>query len=222
MSYHKIHWIHTTPKIRLSNGDPICHLSPRDDLCNTEKTTLRYINHPRIYIFPTTKEGFINHPTLCRMRLRVTTATLTPLCIGVLTLLPFFLFTKYSTQITQWHIPKNIVHPLLLFLIFHSYIINALPPSTNSEYNDNSGINFSLQFTLNQVDSTTNLLDNVVLTEVFLRPTEKPWSVSPHRLISKKTRSKKKSFHKNQKLRSVSKPLCLGSVDLDSNDDIIP
>ena len=94
--------------------------------------------------------------------------------------------------------------------------------STNSEYDDHSGINFPLQFAPNQVDSTTNLLDNVVLTEVVLRPIKKPRSVGPHRSIWKKTRSKKKSLLKNNKLRSVGKPLCLGSVDPDSDNNIVP
>ena len=54
---------------------------------------------------------------------------------------------------------------------------------TNSEYNDHSVLNFPLQFTPNQVDSTTNLLDEVVLTEVVLQSTEKPKSVGPHKSI---------------------------------------
>ena len=62
----------------------------------------------------------------------------------------------------------------------------------------------------------------MVLTKVVLRPTKKPRSIGPHRSISKKTRSKKKSLLNNNKLRSVSKPLCLGSVDPDSDDDIVP
>ena len=40
--------------------------------------------------------------------------------------------------------------------------------STNSEGNNYSVINFPLQFAPKQVDSTTDLLDNVVLTEVVL------------------------------------------------------
>jgi len=48
---------------------------------------------------------------------------------------------------------------------------------TNSEYDDYSGINLPLQFAPNQVDSTIDPLDNVVLTEVVLRPTKKPRSV---------------------------------------------
>ena len=38
--------------------------------------------------------------------------------------------------------------------------------STNSEYDDQSGLNFPLQFFCNQVSSTTNLLDDVVSTKV--------------------------------------------------------
>ena len=67
---------------------------------------------------------------------------------------------------------------------------------TNSEYDDHSGINFPLHFAPNQVDSNTNLLDDVVLNEVVLRQTEKLRSVAQHRSISKKTRGKKKSLLK--------------------------
>ena len=81
-------------------------------------------------------------------------------------------------------------------LHFNKLDINNTHLLTNSKYNDHSVINFPLQFAPNQVDSTTNLLDDVVLTEVVLQPTEKPRSVGPHRLISKKTRSKKKSLLK--------------------------
>ena len=59
---------------------------------------------------------------------------------------------------------------------------------TNSEYNDYSNINFPLQFAPNQVDPTTNLLDDVVITEIVLRPTKKPRSIGPHRSISTKNR----------------------------------
>ena len=54
-------------------------------------------------------------------------------------------------------------------LHFNKLDINDNYLSTDSEYNDYSVINFPLQFALNQVDSTTNLLDDVVLTEVVLR-----------------------------------------------------
>ena len=119
-----------------------------------------------------------------------------------------------------------VIHKYTIFksslLHFNKLNINNNHLLTNSEYDDYSGINFPLQFHPNQVDSTTDLLDDVVLTEVVLRPTEKPRSVGPHRLILKKTRSKKKSLLKNNKLRSVSKPLCLESVDNNSDDDIVP
>ena len=62
---------------------------------------------------------------------------------------------------------------------FNKFDIDNNNLSTNSKYNDHSVINFPLQFAPNQVDSTTNLLDDVVLTEIFLRPTEKLWSVGP-------------------------------------------
>ena len=71
--------------------------------------------------------------------------------------------------------------------------------STNSTYNDHSVLNFPLQFTPNQVDSTTNLLDEVVLTEVILQPTEKPRSVGPHKLILKKNGNKRKLHLENKK-----------------------
>ena len=45
--------------------------------------------------------------------------------------------------------------------------------STNSEYDNRSSINFSLHHALNQVDLNTDLLDEVILTEVVLRPTKK-------------------------------------------------
>jgi len=55
---------------------------------------------------------------------------------------------------------------------------------------------------LNQTDSNIDLLDNVLLTKVVLRPTEKPRSVGPHESKSEKTRNKKKSRLKNKKFRS--------------------
>ena len=45
------------------------------------------------------------------------------------------------------------------------------------EYND------QLCF-INQVDSNTDLLDNVILQQVVMQPTEKPRSVGPHKLRS--------------------------------------
>ena len=111
---------------------------------------------------------------------------------------------------------------MLSLLHFNKLDIDNNHVSTNLEYDDHFGINLPLQFTLNQVGYTSNLLDNVVLTEVVLPPTERPRSVGSHKSISKITRSKKKSLLKNNKLSSVSKPLCLGLVDPDSNDDMVP
>ena len=61
----------------------------------------------------------------------------------------------------------------------------------DSEYIDRSCINFPCHRVLNQVDSDTDLLDNVILTKVALRPTKKPRSVGPHKSKSKKTTSKR-------------------------------
>ena len=79
----------------------------------------------------------------------------------------------------------------LSLLHFNELDIDNNHVLTNSEYDDQSGFNFPLQFALNQVDSTTNLLDDVVLTKVVLRPTEKPRSVGLHRLIPKKLEAKR-------------------------------
>ena len=45
--------------------------------------------------------------------------------------------------------------------------------STNSEYDNRFNNNFPIHHALNQVDSNTDLLDKMILTEVVLRPTEK-------------------------------------------------
>ena len=91
---------------------------------------------------------------------------------------------------------------------------------TNSEYNDHTVNNFPLQFATNQVDSTTNLLDNVVLTEVVIRPTEKPRSAGPYRLILKKNGNKRKSRLENKKFRSMCKPLYGITTDPDINNGL--
>ena len=52
---------------------------------------------------------------------------------------------------------------------------------TDSGYDNNSYINLPFHRTLNQIYSSTNLLDDVILTEVIIRPTEKPRSVGPHK-----------------------------------------
>ena len=65
--------------------------------------------------------------------------------------------------------------------------------STNSTYYNRSNTNFPLHNALKKVDSNTNLLDKVILTEVVLRTTKKPRIVGPHKLISKKNDNKRKS-----------------------------
>ena len=51
-------------------------------------------------------------------------------------------------------------------LHFNEFDMNNNHLSVNLTYNDNSVLNFPLQFTTNQVGYTTDLLDEVVLTEV--------------------------------------------------------
>ena len=74
--------------------------------------------------------------------------------------------------------------------------------------NGDLSINYlPLHHALNQVDSNTNLLDEVILTEVVLLPTKKPRSVGPHKSILQKNSNKRKSRLGNMKFRSVSKLL---------------
>ena len=75
------------------------------------------------------------------------------------------------------------------------------------EYIDRFCINFPYYCVLNQVDLDTNLLDNVILTKIVLRPTKKTRSLGPHKSKLEKTISKKKSCLKNKKFRSVSTQL---------------
>ena len=53
---------------------------------------------------------------------------------------------------------------------------------------------------LNQVDLNTNLLDNVILQQVVMEPTEKPRSVGPNKPRSKKT-TYKKIMHQKQEIQ---------------------
>ena len=76
---------------------------------------------------------------------------------------------------------------LKLFLLhFEELNIGNDDLSTNSEYDNHSTFNFPFHHALNQVDSNTDLVDKVILTEVVLRPTKKPRSVGQHKSISKK------------------------------------
>ena len=88
-------------------------------------------------------------------------------------------------------------------------------------YDNHSCINFPFYGALNQVYSSTNLLDKVILTEVAIQPTIKPRSVGPHKLISKKNRNRKKSRLENKKLRSVNEPVYSVLVDPSSDKGII-
>ena len=57
-------------------------------------------------------------------------------------------------------------------LHFDELVIGKNHLSTNSGSDNHSCINFPFHHALNQVDSSTNLLDKVILTEVVFRPTE--------------------------------------------------
>ena len=87
------------------------------------------------------------------------------------------------------------------------------------EYIDRFCIDFPSHCVLNQVDSDTNLLDIVLLTKNDLQPTKKPRSVGPHKLKLEKTTSKKKSYLKNKKLRSVSIQLREGYSESSSGEE---
>ena len=75
--------------------------------------------------------------------------------------------------------------------------------STHSGYDNYSSIDFPFHWIFNQVVSSNNLLDKVVLTEVITQPIKKPRSVGPHKLIPKKNRNKGKSRLENTKFRGV-------------------
>ena len=107
-----------------------------------------------------------------------------------------------------------------LYYISTNSELNNNHLSTNSEYNDHFVLNFSLQFTLNQVDSTTDLLDEVVLTEVVLQPTKKPRSVDPHKSILMENDNKRKSHQENKKFRSVYKPTYGTTADHNVNNSL--
>ena len=57
-------------------------------------------------------------------------------------------------------------------LHFNKLDANNIHLLTKSEYNEHSILIFPPCFTCNQVDSTTDLLDDVELTEVVLQPTK--------------------------------------------------
>ena len=108
----------------------------------------------------------------------------------------------------------------LSILHFNKLDIDNNHLSTNSEYDNYSSIYFPIESAPNQVDSTTDLLDDVVLTEVVLQPTEKPRSVGPHKSILKKNGNKRKSRLGNKKFRSVCKPLYGITADPNINNGL--
>ena len=103
-------------------------------------------------------------------------------------------------------------------LHFNKLDVNSIHLSTNLEYNDHLILIYPPRFTHNQVDSTTDLFDDVDLNEVILRPTEKPRSVGPHKSILKKNGNKRKSHQENKKFRSVCKPTYGTTADHNVNN----
>ena len=94
--------------------------------------------------------------------------------------------------------------------------------SMDSGYDNHSYINLPYRQGFNQVDSSINLQDEVILPKVVTRPTEKPRSVGPHKLIPKKNRKKKESRLENKKFRNVIQPLYGISADHNINNGLKP
>ena len=92
--------------------------------------------------------------------------------------------------------------------------------STKSEYDNRSNINFQLHNAINQVSLNTDLLDEVILTKVILRPIKKPRSVGPHKSILKKNGNKRKSRLGNKKFRSMYKLLYGITADPNSTNGL--
>ena len=92
----------------------------------------------------------------------------------------------------------------------------------DSLYNNHSCVNLLYCQGPNQVDSSINLLDKMVLTKVVTRPTKKTKGVGSHKLIPKKTRNKRKSRLENKKISSASKALYGVSADPNSDNGIKP
>ena len=63
--------------------------------------------------------------------------------------------------------------------------------STDSGYDNHSCINFPFHSAINQVYSSTDLRDEVILTKVVIQPTKKTRSVDPHKSIPKKIETKR-------------------------------
>ena len=76
--------------------------------------------------------------------------------------------------------------------------------------------------TFTQVDSNTNLLDKMILTEVVIQPIKKSRSIGPHKLVSNKIGNKKKADLENKRFRSVNKSLYGIHIDPNNSDDNVP
>ena len=70
----------------------------------------------------------------------------------------------------------------------------------DSGYHDHFCINFPYCQGPNQIDSSIDLQDKVISPKVVTKPTKKPRSLGPHKLIPKQNRNKKKSRLENKKI----------------------
>ena len=94
--------------------------------------------------------------------------------------------------------------------------------SMDSGYGNYSCINFPYRQGPNQVDSSIDLQDKVILPKVVTQPTKETRSVGPHKLIPKKSRNKRKSRLEIKKFRSVNKPVYWIFADHNNNSDLNP
>ena len=94
--------------------------------------------------------------------------------------------------------------------------------SMNWGYDNHSCINLPYYQGINQVNSSINLQDEVILPKVVTRPTKKPRSVGSHKLIPKKSRNKKNSHLRIKKFRSIIKSLCEISAGHNNNNGLKP
>ena len=89
-------------------------------------------------------------------------------------------------------------------------------------YHNYSCINLPYRQGPNQVDSSIDLQDEMILAKVVTRPTEKPRGVGPHKLILEKSKNKRKSRLENKKFKIIIKPLYGISADHNDNNGLKP
>ena len=128
-------------------------------------------------------------------------------CFVLLTFVKMLLFV----DLQKWSHRFFLLMNQICVMITYWEILNTL----------NFFINCCCHCVLNQVHLYINLLDNMILTKIVLQPTDKPRSISPHKLKLKKTTSKKKSRLKNKTIRSVSTQIRRGSLDPCSDEENI-